>query len=329
MAASTCAAYQVRFAQLRPKAFGPNAAAAGALAIGRGDFEAAAPFFKRAAESLEVEFEQGFQVAGIDLFPFHRAWVDNDPDTALKALEPAAGRLAAARGGQLWNYPWFLGSAYLTLGRLDQAREVLQWMRVSPQYGNYRNLWLALTAYVADRPDVVEEELGEYARNPSFEESVGLILFARTGHLDQAERLLAGMRAGLKACDGHLKAAQGELALAKGDLATAVPLLQDACGLLVETGTPEYFLAAESLANALQDLGRPSSAISVLVQASLQKRRAYILSGFLWLRIRFQLAQMYRLTGQPEKALPIETELRKLLKYADPDHPLVMALQRQ
>lgn len=41
-----------------------------------------------------------------------------------------------------------------------------------------------------------------------------------------------------------------------------------------------------------------------------------------------ELAQLYRKVGREEEAQKIEAELLKLLAYADPDHPMLVALQR-
>ena len=46
------------------------------------------------------------------------------------------------------------------------------------------------------------------------------------------------------------------------------------------------------------------------------------------MRFRMELAQLYRKVGREEEAQKIEAELLKLLAYADPDHPMLVALQR-
>jgi tetratricopeptide (TPR) repeat protein len=166
-------------------------------------------------------------------------------------------------------------------------------------------------------------------RHPNYQEAAGEIFWLiRAGDWRQAERLLARLRAKGNVCGAYLTAIEGELAVAKGELKAGIALLQDTPPLVNPAADQVHFLAAESLAGALEKTGQMSSAISVLEKASLLKPHAYWTSGFLWLRIRFQLAQMYRRVGQNEQAMSIETELRRLLKYADADHPLAKALRR-
>ena len=46
------------------------------------------------------------------------------------------------------------------------------------------------------------------------------------------------------------------------------------------------------------------------------------------LRLRWQLADLYRQTGRDEDAREIEDELRKRLALADADHPILRQLER-
>jgi hypothetical protein len=50
--------------------------------------------------------------------------------------------------------------------------------------------------------------------------------------------------------------------------------------------------------------------------------------GVFWLRIQAHLAQLYRQTGRTEEARKIEGQLRKILAYADSDHPILLQLRR-
>jgi hypothetical protein len=47
-----------------------------------------------------------------------------------------------------------------------------------------------------------------------------------------------------------------------------------------------------------------------------------------WMRTRLQLAQIYREMGRNQDAQKVEAELRKLLAYADPNHPILVELNR-
>ncbi len=44
------------------------------------------------------------------------------------------------------------------------------------------------------------------------------------------------------------------------------------------------------------------------------------------MRLRMQLAELYRQTGRESEAREVEAELSKLLSRADADHPFLIAL---
>ncbi len=51
-------------------------------------------------------------------------------------------------------------------------------------------------------------------------------------------------------------------------------------------------------------------------------------SGAYWLRTRLELAKLYRSVGRVDEARVVEADLRKLLALADPDHPILLELER-
>ena len=61
-----------------------------------------------------------------------------------------------------------------------------------------------------------------------------------------------------------------------------------------------------------------------------QDRKIYAMDGLspglLWLRIQWQRAQLLRKLGRDAEAREIESELRKLLAYADNDHAILVEL---
>jgi hypothetical protein len=48
-----------------------------------------------------------------------------------------------------------------------------------------------------------------------------------------------------------------------------------------------------------------------------------------WLRTELQLADLYREMGRVPEAEKVENELRKMLIYADADHPILRELQKR
>jgi hypothetical protein len=54
-----------------------------------------------------------------------------------------------------------------------------------------------------------------------------------------------------------------------------------------------------------------------------------LMSGAWWLRTELQRADLYRKMGRVPEAEKVEDELRKMLIYADADHPIVLALKKR
>ena len=74
--------------------------------------------------------------------------------------------------------------------------------------------------------------------------------------------------------------------------------------------------------------GRTSKAVRVLEELSSMRAQSYPATAIVWLFGRAYLADLYRQAGRAEEADSIEAELKKLLAYADPDHPLKVKLSR-
>ena len=96
-----------------------------------------------------------------------------------------------------------------------------------------------------------------------------------------------------------------------------------------------FYLGSESLAQTYRKSGRLGEALRVLQQASLQKARNYsgpdsfVTSGALWLRNELQLADLYHDLGRTLEAEQVENELRKMLTFADADHPILRELKKR
>jgi len=94
-----------------------------------------------------------------------------------------------------------------------------------------------------------------------------------------------------------------------------------------------YFMGSEVLAEAWRAQGHLDKAVQVLEGAAekellLLADQSSPLTGALWVRVQGQLSQLYREMGQDEDARKVEAELRSLLTYADPDHPILRQLDR-
>lgn len=130
----------------------------------------------------------------------------------------------------------------------------------------------------------------------------------------------------------HLEAAEGEIALRQGDPTKAIRLLQKAVEVLSLNGTRDAHsvLPVESLAEAYRLRGDLREAVRVLELTTTEPQRRTIPIGpsaVFWMRAQAQLAGLYRRTGREDDARVIETELLKLLVYADSDYPLLVELK--
>ncbi len=84
------------------------------------------------------------------------------------------------------------------------------------------------------------------------------------------------------------------------------------------------------MARALEQQGESQSALRVLEEAAQERKAIYsaLPMGLgLWLKHQWQRAEVLRKLEREPEAREIETELRKLLAYADADHKILRGLR--
>ena len=119
------------------------------------------------------------------------------------------------------------------------------------------------------------------------------------------------------------------LASATGSPATAVPLLRKVLAKGAHLSGP-YQQGCELLADALVRLERRAEAIAELERcAAASPRFMGSFNATFWMTNLMRLADEYRVAGRLGDAEAIEERLRRLLVFADVDHPLVRRLQQQ
>ena len=326
--------YIVRRAELRPNDLGANESAVQQL-VYAGRLADARPFLvrsQRLAETPGAEklYPWGIFFVGAQLLPASAVCAEGD----LEKLQTQASRqaqLADSRDGQPRDdLLEIAGISYLTLGRLEEVDKLFQSISNPLEHNAYeatlawvRGDWRALREYSsklrgAAGPDVPWP--------PMFMARAVLLREAREVISDLQKRWDhdnwgPGMR-------GYLLTIRGDLALAQGERARAIPLLQEGIEKIHHTATITFFLGSMDLANAWEQQGDSAQAIRVLEQSSQEKNAACFAGAqFVWQQAQFQLAQLYRKVGREADARRSEDELRKLLAYADPDHPIVLQLQ--
>jgi len=84
-------------------------------------------------------------------------------------------------------------------------------------------------------------------------------------------------------------------------------------------------ISSDGLALAFERRGEPLEAIRVLEAASQERLLELAWDaqyGVFWLRIQAHMARLYRQLRRSEDARKIENQLRRILAYADADHPI-------
>lgn len=315
---------QARRADLRPKDFLENAVAA--INLAPLDPTRYRVYVRRAqgVDSPSVVEKVPGLVARLELMPATEHWLHGDPAQALRAADELAAKIDSLGDRAREGYADQLFQVYLELGRLDSAARCIR--KVSDPLLQHE--LLSRVAFAKDDQDAVKQELeaseeGAWQRFPSIRTSI----LARAGLLPEAGRLLTQF----EDCCSHepyVQILRGDVALARGQASEGISQLEE--GTKRDPNAPPYFLVgSESLAMALKKKGDLARGIEVLERASARRRQAAFQEGGpYWLRIRYQLAQIYRDSARENEARAIEEELRKLLALADPDHPIRRALDR-
>src|SRR5262249_32029715 len=110
-----------------------------------------------------------------------------------------------------------------------------------------------------------------------------------------------------------------------------IALLEKGLDAMHEFPLEVFYLGSETLARTYERQGKFNEALKVLLRASQSKGKTFscagVPSGQWWLSDRLQLADLYRKMGRLSEAEQVENDLRKMLVYADADHPIVRALK--
>ncbi len=270
--------------------------------------------------------------AWVELFPAYRQWLEGSPETALREVDRVAQTLESRPEGGISRFGHRVAIAYLTMGRLRAGEQLLN--RFSTAKVDIIQQALAGVALVREDEKALRRALHDSFVRPS---PVTVILLARLGLLSQAEeareKALSRYRSSKDsetARRGTIRIMNGALALARGQTAEAIEALEEGIHE-VDFRSPLY-LGVESLAQIWLEQGKPERARQILEMNSNHREKiqaafsGYESAPLFWMRLRLQLADVYRQTGREEAAKRVDAELSKLLSHADPDHPFLIAL---
>jgi tetratricopeptide (TPR) repeat protein len=315
---------QVRIADLRPTDFEANLWAAYRLALIGGELGTSKKYVEKARALVSEEILQVSPggVAWLELFPAFEYWLRGEIEESSKAADRVASRIETLRENSRTLFVTYVGSLYLTLGRLRAAEEVF---RKDPnrinQVANLSRLALTRRDTDAMRRHLktrVDSDFGEW----------GALLLARAGLFDESLRVLAAKKNGFR--PGWVAAIQGEVARGRGQIDKGIALLiEGAQRHSAGTGSHRLVLGGESLAEAWRQKGNLVRACQALERASQMRRwMAFDHGGFLWIQNQSRLADLYRQLGRKTEAEGIEDELLKLLSRADSEHPVLLDIRR-
>jgi tetratricopeptide (TPR) repeat protein len=318
----------VELATSRPNDVSMQVVAARALVSWKASVGPAAEYVERAQALVHAgAAARPPEVSWIELFAAHRAWVEGDVERARQITDRVAATLSGRPMALLQESARRVGGLYVTLGRCHDARSAYE--RTHP---NMRHEALAMLAWECGDPSGFVAHMRADARATSDPSYWRIMWGARSGDVREAQQWVDDFRR-QRSNRIVLAVADGELAFARGAWTEAIEHLEEAWHYLKNTGQERTCRVAERLAGAHRMLGRTDRALEVLEATVAMRPRLYdtdgVHGGMPWIRAQLALADLYRALGRHRDAETVEDTVRPLLRVADPDLPLLAALNRR
>jgi tetratricopeptide (TPR) repeat protein len=227
-----------------------------------------------------------------------------------------------------------IGEYYLALGRIRDAERFLV-SRLEPDAAHNPHWSAASLAVVREDPPSIRRHLTSFLAGRRGWPNARPMMFIRAGMLDEARRGMAAAAVGgfrNSVSVATIEIGLGELGLKAGDINGAIAHLQKGLALLKGSRLHEYHMGCESLAIALDRAARSREVIPTLEACAAERPRigpggVMFTQPSMWMRLKLRLAEEYRNVGRIAEATATENEVRRLLVYADTDHPLVKRLE--
>lgn len=304
----------VHFADMNPGDLGANVDAVEAKGVSEQDWSGAQRYLDTATALLAQQGDNAdlSSATWLKLLPVYQDWLQGN-------IQRAHDELVRIEHTSPGLDPGMVGALYGMFGCLQQEAK------------HYR-VW-PFTEWAYDSEGLIEFERGNWAEVKTHlrrlyyypEGTSDSMLMSRVGMWSDVESTLKNASPGP---DYQLTA--GQLALDQGHTANGIALLE--AGLKAHASWPvnAFFLGSESLAKTYEKQRRFDDALRILLQASAAKSRVFgrCWPAF-WLRTQLRLADLYRTMGRVSEAEKLEGDLRKMLVFADADHPIVLALQKR
>ena len=308
--------YALRRADLRPNSFISQILTVQKI-LETGSEQDYSLYLERAKNLANEEWQRAW-VHSLDA---SMAWLVGDIAKTLSLAEEFRHQATADTANDNYFLLWRAALNFIAVGRLHEAKALLAERSTPPEI-------LVLLHLATGNISALETSLAGAELNHRTS-----ILLARAGKPAQADIVLADPEIHnrlnapfiLSFWEGS---ARGELALAQGEYEVAISQFESNSTIPPMWPTAYFFLGADGLAMALAQLGKMDKAIEVLEKTSRAHRASIFwpVATLFWMNNRLKLMELYYRTGQQEKAIQIEAELRQLLSVADSDHPVLLSL---
>ena len=218
---------------------------------------------------------------------------------------------------------------YETLGRLHDAGNYYD--KLTP--GVARECAPVALAYLRDDEKELRSSRGTL-KNPCLDPLTMLLDIRADSTLTERENILSdavscGFQPGWlarQAIEGRFSSLSGDALLSSRQ----IELFGNQSLRWVTTGTPEVYLLRLGLARAYESAGDDAGAQHVLEEVDFGPIRTFSHKGLsvaaYWHRLRYERARYLRKLGQIQEAQEIENGLKRDLRIADPDHPILVRL---
>lgn len=302
-----------------------------------GDRESAKGFRRQAAVALASvsPSHSGIPEAWLPLFDACEAWERRDVSAVAAAVDAMRARFLADRRVPPTEY-YRLGLLYLDLGMTRRAEEVF----AIPATARDRHQYLALAAAARNDWPLARTRLIEFSRHFDVTAPATGSLLVEADLLPQADRLIAMWDRERFWPDYVLAPFRAALHKAHGRPLDARRVLDDALPHLIRpalswrekmpTGGLPLLNALRLEATLQREAGHLAQATATLERADTALGPVctpYRSSGFVWMRLRSELAALYRQQGLVDRAVAVEADLNERLALADPDHAVLAAIR--
>jgi predicted Zn-dependent protease len=247
------------------------------------------------------------------MFRFDELWVHEDIRRAHAELERVSNRPNAQPSD---NTIITIRDRYILLGEFKLAQK---WTEKIDVHQKYRQSMDASLAYVRGDTAQALKILGlpkQVAADDTW------FLYAALAPQNIREVTGPMKQVALNLFQGQSDFLHGRVDEALSRFQTSMDALKD------DSAAPMYQATGEMFASALERAGKPQKAVAVLEQVTRVRTTYPGGAAIGLLRNQARLARLYRGLGRETEAAAIEARLRKLLIYADPEHPILKQLHQ-